>query len=72
MGKDHANLDLKLKETSNTACGFGANVAGCSEAGRGTGHSVNIKLELYALLLSAPYGLAARVCSESHCRLSRS
>lgn len=64
MGKGHANLDLKLKETSDTACGLGASVAGYLEARRGTGHNVNMRLELYALLSSAPYRVAGRVCSE--------
>lgn len=64
MGKGHASLDLKLEETSNAAYGFGINVAGCSEAGRGTGCSVNPSLEVHPLYLSAPYRVAGRVCSE--------
>lgn len=34
MGKSHVSLDLKFKETSNTAYEFGTNVADCSEVGR--------------------------------------
>lgn len=43
MGKGNVNLDLRLEKTSDTPCGSGANVAGCSEAERGTGHNVNIQ-----------------------------
>lgn len=63
-GQGHASLDLKFEETSNTAYRFGINVAGCSEAGRGTGCSVNPSLELHPLYLSAPNRVAGRVCSE--------
>lgn len=43
MGKGNANLDLRLEKTSDTPCGSGANVAGCSGAGKGAGHHVNIQ-----------------------------
>lgn len=38
MRKGHAGLELELQENAIIACRCGANVAGCSKAGRGTGH----------------------------------